>query len=94
MTRRSFPFLLLLLAIHLPLLAGQPQEESRRNITAHNLAGPLLEVHFLDVGQGDSMYVRTPSGKSFLIDTGPRSARKKIIPYLHYLKVRKLDGIF
>jgi beta-lactamase superfamily II metal-dependent hydrolase len=91
---RTFPFLMLLVAFHLPVLAGQPQEESRRNITAHNLAGPLLEVHFLDVGQGDSMYVRTPGGKHYLIDTGPRSARKKIIPYLRYLKVEKLDGIF
>jgi len=93
MHRRSFPLLLLLLAFQMPLLAGQPQEESRRNITAHNLSGPLLEVHFLDVGQGDAIYIRTPEGKNFLVDTGPRSASKKIIPYLHYLKVEKLDGI-
>ncbi len=91
---KTIPILILLLAIQLPVLAGQPQEESRRNITANNLSGPLLEVHFLDVGQGDSMYVRTPGGKHYLIDAGPRSARKKIIPYLRYLKVEKLDGVF
>lgn len=30
-----------------------------------------LEVYFLDVGQGDSVLVRTPSGNDILIDGGP-----------------------
>lgn len=30
-----------------------------------------LEVHFLDVGQGDAVFIRTPSNRSILIDGGP-----------------------
>ena len=30
-----------------------------------------LEVHFLDIGQGDAIYMRTPGGHDILIDGGP-----------------------
>src|SRR3989344_1826726 len=31
----------------------------------------LLKVYFLDIGQGDSIFIETPSGLQFLIDGGP-----------------------
>ncbi len=37
----------------------------------HERDDGVLKVYFLDVGQGDAMYARTPSGKDFLIDGGP-----------------------
>ncbi len=33
----------------------------------------ILELYFLDIGQGDAVYVRSPSGQDMLIDGGPSS---------------------
>ena len=42
--------------------------------SAHSIASNkdgLLRVYFLDVGQGDSVFVETPNGNQVLIDGGP-----------------------
>lgn len=51
-----------------------------------------LEMHVLDVGQGDAVALRTPRGNWIVVDAGPRSknsdaARRVIIPY-----VRRMGG--
>ena len=33
----------------------------------------MLEVDFLDVGQGDSIFIKTPEGHQIIIDGGPNS---------------------
>ncbi|RIU88788.1 ComEC/Rec2 family competence protein [Oceanobacillus picturae] len=51
----------------------------------------LLKVHFLDVGQGDSILMNTPSGKNILIDGGPPGSGKKIIAYLKEKQINRID---
>ena len=43
-------------------------------ITYHELSRHTLKVTFLNIGQGDSVFIEAPNGVQFLIDGGPGSA--------------------
>lgn len=56
--------------------------------------GSRLEIYLPDVGQGDATLLRSPRGKTLLIDAGPPSAgRERLLPLLRELKVDKLDAL-
>ena len=48
-----------------------------------------LEVHFIDVGQGDSVFIRAPNGQSLLYDGGRRGDVP--LEYLRSLGVERVD---
>jgi competence protein ComEC len=59
---------------------------------------PDLELTFLDVGQGDSTFVRLPSGETILIDGGGSNdgakydpGQRVVLPFLRRAGVKKLD---
>jgi len=54
--------------------------------------GQELEVHFLDVGQGDSTLVIGPTGITFLFDAGDNGdGNATVIPYLQQRGITNLD---
>ena len=56
---------------------------------------PLTEnvtVHFIDVGQGDSIFVDTPA-LDMLIDGGPRGAGPEVVNYLQILGITQIDYV-
>ncbi len=60
--------------------------------------GSGLTLHFLDVGQGDALAIRTPGGHWVLVDAGPAGAgsdagRSVVVPFLRRHGVVRLEAI-
>lgn len=56
-----------------------------------------LEIDFIDVGQGDSILIKTPQGKFILLDGGGSMlydvGKTTVMPYLHRRGIRSLSMI-
>ncbi|MFC5467215.1 ComEC/Rec2 family competence protein [Cohnella suwonensis] len=50
-----------------------------------------LSVYFLDIGQGDSTYIKTAAGDDILIDGGKNDAGAKAVAYLQQFDVDDLE---
>lgn len=68
----------------------EPQEPSESQKEVSN--GKLC-VEFIDVGQGDSILIITPAGKSILIDAGDIGKESIIISRLKANNVKQLDVV-
>lgn len=72
------------------LILFQCSIETNKNIVSDNIKG--MNVHFIDVGQGDSILIQVNS-KNLLIDSGPSASKDKLVKYLNSSKISKLDYI-
>ncbi|MEK4403412.1 MBL fold metallo-hydrolase [Sporosarcina sp. FSL K6-6792] len=52
-----------------------------------------LKVHFIDVGQGDSILIQAPNGKNMLVDGGTKAAGAKVVSFLKAKGVKRLDYV-
>lgn len=58
-----------------------------------NTNNDLLKVHYLDVGQGDSIFVELPNNETMLIDAAESYQSENIINYLKNLNYQKIDYV-
>lgn len=55
--------------------------------------GAFLEMHVIDVGQGDAILIKTPSGNNVLVDSGNLSAGYRVRQYLQGHGISVLDAV-
>ena len=70
--------ILLLIIIIIPLLSGCDKNSN-------------LSIHIIDVGQGDSVLIKTPNKKNILVDAGDDKSEKVVKRYLKKEKIKYLD---
>ncbi len=51
----------------------------------------LMTISVIDVGQGDSILIQTPNGKTMLIDAGDTFAQSAIVNTLNAKSIKKID---
>ena len=69
-------------------------ETSPQNIeTVAAPKGNILKVHFIDVGQGDSILIQSGEDHDMLIDAGENDQGDTVVTYLQGLGIDKLDYV-
>ncbi|VYT82718.1 MBL fold metallo-hydrolase [Clostridium tertium] len=83
---KNFQIFLIILLILFNFIAIKKIFNSNDDYTNPN----EIKVHFIDVGQGDSILVQV-NNKTMLIDSGPKDEKEKLITYLNSLNLETID---
>ncbi|MBM7663047.1 beta-lactamase superfamily II metal-dependent hydrolase [Bacillus mesophilus] len=86
MKKTIISFLVMLFLVTLPIGTS-----TNHKVEAIWFQSPQLEVHFINVGQGDGVLVIMPNGKKMLVDGGPRESGIRIVDYLKKHSIDELD---
>jgi len=62
------------------------------NVNENSMVNDEMRVHFINVGQGDSILIQV-NNKNMLIDAGPKDSKTQLMNYLSSLKIEKLDYV-
>lgn len=89
--------LLISMIVSLLLLVGCNFEEatiSNDQTNDHSVVSAgEMRLHFIDVGQGDSILIEAPNGQTMLIDGGTKGAGKKVVDYLTAQQISELHYV-
>lgn len=87
MIKKSFHIILNFILIILLFQCSINTKETNIQINKNT-----LQVHFINVGQGDSILIQV-NNKNLLIDSGPNKSEDKLKKYLKKLNISKFDYI-
>lgn len=79
------------LCLAVTLLIGAVGCSGLSHLRVLELDSDLLTVTFIDVGQGDSILIRTPSGKTMLVDGGERNAGNEVVRVLREKGIKRIN---
>jgi beta-lactamase superfamily II metal-dependent hydrolase len=68
-----------------------PWWKERQRFAPPPASGKELQVHVLDVGQGDSILIISPAGKAALVDAGNPGTGKKVVDGMNRYGVKQID---
>lgn len=87
MTKKFISFsAIILFILSIPFLASSCTIDNSKKLSQNS----VLKVHFIDVGQGDSILI-TINNKSLLIDSGPKENRYKLLNFLKSQNIKTID---
>ena len=72
---------------------ANPFVESNGMTSVSTFSGDTLRVNYIDVGQGDSIFIQLPNNQTMLIDAGEAYKSDNVINYLNNLGITKIDYV-
>ena len=72
---------------------ANPFVESNDMTSVSTFSGDTLRVNYIDVGQGDSIFIQLPNNETMLIDAGEAYMSENVINYLNNLGIKKIDYV-
>lgn len=72
---------------------SSPFVETDNKASASTFSRDTLRVNYIDVGQGDSIFIELPNKETMLIDAGESYEADNVINYIKNLGISKIDYI-
>ena len=72
---------------------SSPFVENNDETSISTFSSGSLRVNYIDVGQGDSIFIQLPNNQTMLIDAGEAYKSDNVINYLNNLGITKIDYV-
>ena len=90
---KKIRILLLIILCLLVVGCANPFVESDDKTSVSTFSGDTLRVNYIDVGQGDSIFIQLPNKETMLIDAGEAYKSDSVINYLNNQGIAKIDYV-
>ena len=90
---KKIRIILLIILCLLVVGCANPFVESNEDTSVSTFSGDTLRVNYIDVGQGDSIFIQLPNNETMLIDAGEAYEVDSVINYLNNLGITKIDYV-